>query len=61
MVKSIKEFVSLVKKVNCAIISTHCFLHHEVLIGKTLNSGLKQVLKKVVEMVNYIKARPLKS
>ena len=61
MVGSIKEFVSLVKKVNSAIISTHCSFHREVLIGKTLNSDLKQVLKNVIKMVNYIKVRPLKS
>ena len=30
-------------------------------IGKTLNSDLTQVVKEVIEMVNYIKARPLKS
>ena len=61
MIGSIKGFVSLVKKVNSEIITTHCFLHREVLIGKTLNSDLTQVLKEVIEMVNYIKARPLKS
>ena len=48
MVGSIKGFVSLVKKVNSAIISTHCSFHREVLIGKTLNSDLKQVLKNVI-------------
>ena len=32
-----------------------------MLIGKTLNSNLTQVLKEVIEMVRYIKARPLKS
>ena len=61
MIGSIKGFVSLVKKVNSEIITTHCFLHCEVLIGKTLNSDLTQVLKEVIEMVNYIKAGPLKS
>ena len=61
MVESIKGFVSVVKMVNSAIISTHCLLHGEVLIGKTLNSDLKYVLKKVKEMVNYIKAKPFKS
>ena len=61
MIGSIKGFVSLVKKINSEIITTHCFLHREVLIGKTLNSDLTQVLKEVIEMVNYIKVRPLKS
>ena len=61
MIGSIKGFVSLVKKVNSEIITTHGFLYRGVLIGKTLNSDLTQVLKEVIEMVNYIKARPLKS
>ena len=61
MIGSIKGFVSLEKKVNSEIITTHCFLHREVFIGKTLNSDLTQVLKEVIEMANYIKARPLKS
>ena len=49
------------KKVNSEIITTRCFLHREVLIGKTLNLDLTQALKEVIEMINYIKARPLKS
>ena len=53
--------MSLVKKVNSEIKTTHCFLYREVLIGKTLNSDLTQVLKEVIETVNYTKARPLKS
>ena len=53
--------MSLVKKVNSEIITIPCFLHREVLIGKILNSDLTQVLKEVVGMANYIKARPLKS
>ena len=61
MIGSIKGLVSLVKKVNSEIITTHCFLYREVLIGKTLNSYLTQVLKEVIETANYIKARPLKS
>ena len=59
MVGLIKRFVSLVKKVYSAIISTHCFLYREVLIEKTLNLDLKQVLEKVIEMVNYIKIRKI--
>lgn len=61
MVGSIKGFVSLAKRENSDIITTHCFLHREVLVGKTLGSDLKEVLNKVVKMVNYIKSRPLKS
>ena len=61
MIGSIKWFVSLVKKVNGEIITTHCFLHCAVLIGKTFNLDFTQVLKEVTEMVNYIKAMSRKS
>ena len=60
MIGSNKGFVSLGKKVS-EVIATHCFLYREVLIGKTLNSDLTHVMKEVIKMVNYIKARPLKS
>uniref|UniRef100_A0A0L8GWI7 Uncharacterized protein n=1 Tax=Octopus bimaculoides TaxID=37653 RepID=A0A0L8GWI7_OCTBM len=33
---------------------THCFLHREVLVSKTIPVELKQVLNQVVEMVNDI-------
>ena len=61
MVGSIKGFVSLAKRENSDIITKHCFLHRKVLVGKTLGSDLKEVLNKVVKMVNYIKSRSLKS
>ncbi|XP_014770370.1 zinc finger BED domain-containing protein 5-like [Octopus bimaculoides] len=57
---SIKGFVSLVQQQNPNVIHTHCFLHREVLVSKTIPIELKQVLYQVVEMVNYIKSRPLK-
>lgn len=61
MVGSIKGFTTLAKKKNPNIISTHCFLHRESLISKTLPITLKSVLDKIVSMVNYIKSRPLQS
>ena len=62
MVGCLKGFTALVKeKQNPGIITTHCFLHREALIAKTLGVELKQVLNQVVEMVNFIKSRPLKS
>ena len=61
MVGSIKGFVSLAKRENSDIITTHFFLHCEMLVGKTLGSDLKEVLNKVVKMVNYIKSTPLTS
>jgi hypothetical protein len=39
----------------------HCFLHREVLVSKTIGEDLKQVLDVAVNMVNFIKQRPLKS
>ncbi len=61
MIGSIKGFVSLVQQLNPNVIRTRCFLHREVLVSKTIPVELKQVLNQVVEMVNYIKSRPLKS
>ncbi|KAL4153167.1 hypothetical protein QTP88_001000 [Uroleucon formosanum] len=61
MFGSIKGFTTLVKKKNPNIISTHCFLHRESLISKTLPITLKSILDKIVSMVNYIKSRPLQS
>ncbi|XP_065654732.1 zinc finger BED domain-containing protein 5-like [Hydra vulgaris] len=60
MVGSIKGFVTRAKKRNANIISTHYFLHRESLVSKTLPVALKPVLDKDVNMVNFIKARPLK-
>ncbi|XP_063858051.1 protein FAM200A-like [Scylla paramamosain] len=54
-------FVSLVKKENSSVITTHCFLHREALVAKTIGNDLKSVLEKVVKMVNFIKSRPLKT
>lgn len=61
MVGSVKGFVSLVKKENPDLITTHCFLHREALVAKTLGIALKSVLDDIVKMVNFIKSRPVKS
>jgi hypothetical protein len=42
-------------------ITTHCFLYREDLVSKTIGEDLKQVLDVAVNMVNFIKQRPLKS
>ena len=60
IIGSIKGLVFLARRENPDIITTHCFLHREVLVGKTLGSELKAVLDIVVKMVNYIKNKPLK-
>ena len=61
MVGSIKGFTTLAKKENENIITTHCFLHREALVSQTIGNDLRRVIDKVVQMVNYIKSRPLKS
>jgi hypothetical protein len=61
MISSIKSFVTLEKEKNPDVIKTHCFLHREVLVSKSIGEDLKQVLDIVVNMVNFIKQRPLKS
>ena len=61
MVGCIKGLVSFIKKKNENVIVTHCFLHREALMSKTLGENLREVLDEVVKMVNFIKVRPAKS
>jgi len=61
MIGSIKGFVTLAKKYNKSILATHCFLHREALVAKTIGHQLKNVLDDVLKMVNFIKMRPLKT
>ena len=61
MVGCIKGIASLAQKENPNLVCTHCFLHREVLVSKVSQENLKQVLHQVVEIVNYIKSRPIKS
>ena len=56
-----KGFTALAKKENEKIIFTHCFLHGENLVSKTIRNELKEAMDQVVQMVNYIKRRPLQS
>ncbi|XP_039272731.2 zinc finger BED domain-containing protein 5-like [Styela clava] len=61
MVGRTKGFVSRVKEKNPDVIITHCFLHREALVGKTLPADLVPVMDDVVRMVNFVKSRPLKT
>ncbi|XP_035227893.1 zinc finger BED domain-containing protein 5-like [Stegodyphus dumicola] len=61
MVGRTKGFVSRVKERNPDVIITHCFLHREALVAKTLPSALVHVLDDVVRMVNIVKSRPVES
>lgn len=60
MIGSIKGFITIAKNQNPNINTTHCFLHREVLIAKSIVIELKIVLGQVVKMVNFIKSRPQK-
>ena len=61
MVGRIKGFASLAQKENPNLVRSHCFLHREVLVSKVSQENLRQVLHQVVEIVNYVKSRPIKS
>lgn len=61
MTGSVKGFVTLVQERNPNIVLTHCFIHREVLVSKTLPNDFKTVLEDVVRVINFIKSRPLKS
>ncbi|XP_013776838.1 protein ZBED8-like [Limulus polyphemus] len=52
-------FTALVKRKAPHVITTHCVLHRHALAAKTLPENLKIVFQKVVEAVNFIRARTL--
>jgi hypothetical protein len=60
MIGSTKDSVTLVKEKNRDVITTHCFLHREV-VTKSIGNNLKQFLDTAVSMVNLKKQRLLKS
>ena len=61
MTGNVKGFISRIKAQNQNVRTTHCFLHREALVAKTLPKDLSDVLDGAVDIVNFIKARPLKS
>nr|CAH7739189.1 unnamed protein product [Callosobruchus chinensis] len=40
---------------------THCIIHREALASKSLSSELNLVMERIIDVVNYIKTRPLKT
>ena len=42
-------------------VRVHCMIHREALVFKTLPTNLHSVMKQAIEVVNFIKARPLQS
>ena len=51
MTGQLKGFVSVAQKQNPNIVHTHCFIHREALVAKTLGPELKSALDMVVKIV----------
>jgi hypothetical protein len=58
MVVSIRGFASLVTKENPDTVTTHYFIHRELLVSKILGNKIKEILDEATKMVNFIKQRP---
>jgi hypothetical protein len=56
MVGSIRGLTSAVKKENPDI-TTHCFIHREVLVSKTLGDEMKKVLNNTIKIINLNKVQ----
>ena len=52
---------ALVQGVEPSIKWAHCLIHREALASQQLSSDLNKALERVVEIVNFIKTRPLKA
>ena len=61
MVGRTKGFVNRVNERNPDVIVTHCFLHRETFVAKTISADLASVLDDFVHLVNFVKAQPVKS
>ena len=56
-----RGFVAYVRHQNPNVFVVHCMIHREALVFKTLPTNLHSVMKQVIEVVNFIKTRPLQS
>jgi hypothetical protein len=61
MTGRIKGFISKLKQDFPNVGSTHCFLHREALVAKTIPAALRSVMDSIVAMVSYIKTRAVKT
>ncbi|CAH1968357.1 unnamed protein product [Acanthoscelides obtectus] len=43
------------------MVSTHCVIHRQALVSKTLSQKLRQTLDSAIKIVNYIKSSALNS
>ena len=59
MVGKYNGFLAKVWEKNPRVIVTHCFLHCEVLVAKTVPDDLKEVLDTSVKKVNCVKSQLL--
>src|SRR5215469_15579232 len=59
MLGSKSRDVTLVKKKNPAVITTHCMIHRESLASKTLPAALEHTFATVIRIVNHIKGGAL--
>ena len=59
MLGSRSGFVALMKKEIPEVEATHCILHRQALVSKTLPCTLKNVMDSCVKIVNYIRGRAL--
>jgi hypothetical protein len=61
VLESLKGFITLAKQKNAGLGFTHCFLHREVLISKSVVPEVQKLLVETIKMVNYFKIRLLQS
>uniref|UniRef100_K7FCX8 DUF4371 domain-containing protein n=1 Tax=Pelodiscus sinensis TaxID=13735 RepID=K7FCX8_PELSI len=61
MVGTVAGDVTRIKNVAPNCTSSHCILHRHALVVKNISPSLKNVLDEAVQIINYIKTRPLQS
>jgi hypothetical protein len=59
MLGRLNGFNALAKQKKLGIGFTHCFVHGEALILKSVVPEVQKVLDEMIKMINYIKSRPL--